>query len=422
MTNKLKPIKGFRDFYPQDWAFQTWLRDNWLELGKSFGYQEYEGPLLERLNLYLSKTSQEIVEKQTFRFTEKDKNYILRPELTPTLARMIAQKQYRIPLPAKWQSYGRFFRYESPQKGRGRSFFQWNIDLLGAENVEADSEIIALACQSLKKLGFTFKEVQIKLNNRQALENIISKNLAISREKARKLFKYIDKVDKMPKKEWLAWLKDEGFKTDKINKLILVLEDDNKNFSPWLNKIMANIKEYSLEDYIVVDKSLVRGFQYYTKTVFEAWSIDSSLNRALFGGGRYDNLTQQVGGQKKIPGVGFAIGDMPIYELLKEKNKLPQLKTIPTKVLVTIFSPEMQSEAFKTAQELRQSGVNTELYLNSEDNLSDQLDYANDKNIPYTIIIGPEEAEKNVVSLKNMSTGKQQTSSLEEIIKSFKSK
>ncbi len=412
----LKPIKGFRDFYPEEWAFQNWLKNNWIELGKSFGYQEYEGPLMEPIDLYLSKTSQEIVEEQTFRFTDKDKNYVLRPELTPTLARMIAQKQFRIKLPARWQSWGRFFRYEQPQKGRGRSFFQWNIDLLGSEEVEAESEIIALACLSLKKLGLTPKEVQIKLNDRQALENIISQNLNISREEARKLFKYIDKLDKMPKKEWLAWLKDEGLKTDEVNKLILALEDDNKNFSPWLNKIMAKIKEYSLEDYIVVNKSLVRGFQYYTKTVFEAWSINSSINRALFGGGRYDNLTQQVGGKKKIPGVGFAIGDIPLYELLREKKKLPKLKTNPTEVLVTIFSPEMQTEALKTAQKLRQAGINTELYLNPEDNLSDQLDYANKKSISYVVIIGPEEIKNKSITLKNMRSGKQNTLSLKETI------
>ncbi len=407
MTNKLKPIKGFRDFYPEDWAFQNWLKNNWIEIGKSFGYQEYEGPLLEDISLYLSKTSQEIVEEQTFRLTNKDKNYVLRPELTPTLARMIAQKQYRVTLPAKWQSWGRFFRYETPQKGRGREFFQWNIDLLGSESQQADTEIITLACLALKKLGLTRDEVKIKLNDRRELEK---------RKISKDLFPYLDKLDRMKFKEWQAWLKKDGVGQKKIDIMSDFIKSENENYSEYLGQVISNLKSYGLEEYVKIEKSLVRGLDYYTGIVFEAWSVNSSLNRALFGGGRYDNLTQQVGGKKRIPGVGFAVGDMPIYELLKEKNKLPELEASNTKVLVTIFSPETKNEAFKTAQKLRQAGLNTELYLNSEDNLGDQLNYANDKNIPYTIIIGPEEIDNKVVALKNMETGDQKKLSLDKVV------
>ncbi len=412
MTKKLKPIKGFRDFYPEDWAFQNWLKNTWLRLGKSFGYQEYEGPLLEPIELYLSKTSEEIVQKQTFKFSKKGKKYVLRPELTPTLARMVAQKQFKLKLPAKWQSYGQFFRYEQPQKGRGRSFFQWNIDLLGLENSEADSEIVALACLSLKNLGLTPDEVVIKLNDRRELQKQkISKDL----------FPYIDKLTKMNFKKWQTWLKDEGVSTKKIRKMVEFLKSENNNYSDYLNKIIKSLEKYGLADYVRVDKSLVRGLDYYTGIVFEAWSINSSLNRALFGGGRYDSLTQQVGGKKQIPGVGFAVGDLPIYELLKEKDKLPVLDSNPTRVLVTVFSPETQAQAFKTAQQLRQAEINTELYLKPNDNLGDQLDYANDKNIPYSIILGPEEIEKKVITLKNMESGEQEKLSLKQTIKKLSS-
>ncbi len=411
MTNKLQPIKGFRDFYPNDWAFQSWLKEKWINLGKSYGYQEYEGPLMEPVELYESKTSQEIIENQTFKFTDKDKSYILRPELTPTLARIIAQKQYQLELPVKWQSYGRFFRYESPQKGRGRSFFQWNIDILGSNNIQADIEILTLACLSLKNLGLTPQEVKIKINDRQFLEKSIDK----------KFFPYIDKLDKLSEEDWQNWLVSEGIEKNKTEELLDLIKDNDYSDSKRLTVIFNQMEKYDLSEYVEFDKSLVRGLDYYTGTVFEAWSINSTLNRALFGGGRYDDLTKQVGGRKKITGIGFAVGDMPIYELLKEVNKLPDLSPNPTKVLVTVFSPELKEKSIQTAKNLRKENINTELYLEEDERLDKQLDYANKKNIPWVVIIGPEEAEKDCLALKNMKSGNQKTLSLEETIKKLSS-
>jgi len=407
MTNKLKPIKGFRDFYPDDWAFQNWLKDKWISLGESYGYEEYEGPIMESIELYESKTSQEIIENQTFKFTDKNKKYILRPELTPTLARMIAQKQYKIDLPAKWQSYGRFFRYESPQKGRGRSFFQWNIDLLGLDKIQADIEIIKLACLALKTLGLTSKEVKVKINDRQFLEKTINP----------KFYPYIDKLDKLPKKEWLKWIEEEGFDSTKAEKVLTKIKDKDYSASQRLNKIFKEIEKTSLKDYLEFDKSLVRGLDYYTGTVFEAWSVNSSLNRALFGGGRYDDLTQQVGGRKKISGIGFAVGDMPIFELLKELDKLPGLSPTPTKILITVFSPDLEKKSIQIAQKLRAKKINTELYLEPDERLDKQLDYANKKNIPWVAIIGPDEVKNNTVTLKNMQSGDQEKLTTKEVIK-----
>ncbi len=407
MANKLQPIKGFRDFYPQDWAFQNWLKEKWLNLGKSYGYEEYEGPLMEPIELYESKTSQEIIENQTFKFTDKDKKYVLRPELTPTLARLIAQRQYKLELPVKWQSYGRFFRYESPQKGRGRSFFQWNIDILGLDNIQTDIEIITLACLSLKEVGLTPKEVEIKLNDRELLEKLIES----------KFYPCIDKLDKMQDKAWTGWMVEEGFSKSKAEEILEIIKDNDYSSSERLKTIFNQIEKQGLSEYIEFDKSLVRGLDYYTGTVFEAWSKNASLNRALFGGGRYDDLTQQVGGRKKISGVGFAVGDMPIYELLKELNKLPDLSPIPTKVLVTVFSPELEEKSIQTADKLRVENINTEIYLDPDERLDKQLDYANKKKIPWVVIIGPEEAEKDCLALKNMKSGNQQTLSLKKTIK-----
>ena len=164
----IKPVKGMQDFYPESWAFQKWLSSRWLCLGSSFGYQEFEGPLLEPIELYLEKSSEEIINKQTYGLVDRKSNrMILRPELTPTLARMIAQKENNLTPPIRWQSYGRFFRYEKPQRGRGRSFFQWNIDLIGSEDVLADVEILTIACLSLRSLGISPAEAKIKINDRR---------------------------------------------------------------------------------------------------------------------------------------------------------------------------------------------------------------------------------------------------------------
>jgi histidyl-tRNA synthetase len=406
MANNLQPIKGFRDFYPDEWAFQNWLKEKWVNLGKSYGYEEYEGPLLEPIELYISKTSRELIEKQTFKFTDKDKNYILRPELTPTLARMIAQKQYQLELPVKWQSFGRFFRYESPQKGRGRSFFQWNIDILGQDNPQSDIEIISIACLCLKELGLTSDEVVIKINDRKLLEKSIGP----------KFYPYIDKLDKMSEEEWRKWLADEGIDKNKTEEILTVINDRDYSSSEQLTTIFNQFSQTDLANYIEFDKGLVRGLDYYTGTVFEAWSKKGSLNRSLFGGGRYDNLTQQVGGKKKISGVGFAVGDMPIYQLLKYLNKLPTLSPSPTKVLVTVFSTDTAEKSISVANKLRQKEINTELYLNADERLDRQLDYANKKNIPWVVIIGPDEAKSNAITLKNMKSGNQKTLYLEKII------
>ncbi len=408
MTDKLQPIKGFRDFYPADQAFQNWLKDCWLSLGKTYGYQEYEGPLMEPIELYESKTSQEIIEKQTFRFTDKDKNYVLRPELTPTLARMIAQRQYRLNLPVRWQSYGRFFRYETPQKGRGRSFFQWNIDILGSETIQADAEILIIACLALKRLGLTSQEVKIKVNDRQFLEKSIISKLDIAVDEVKTFFSYIDKLDKMPDKDWQEWLVEDGVAEGKAQKLLSLVNSQEEQLPSRLQEIFARVEQAGLSDYVEFDKKLSRGLDYYTGIVFEAWSCSSSLRRALFGGGRYDDLTQQVGGKKKIPGVGFAVGDMPILELLKELGKMPELDVYPTQALVTIFSSDQEELSIKTAEKLRQSGINVEVYPDNQERLDNQLDYANEKGIPWVVIIGSEEAEEGVVALKNMSSGQQE--------------
>ncbi|MBU2577708.1 ATP phosphoribosyltransferase regulatory subunit, partial [Patescibacteria group bacterium] len=202
MSNLIQPVKGTRDFYPEDWAFQMWFYEKVKEVSLSFGFEEYEGPIIESLELYAAKSGEELVKKQAFTFKDQSEKVVaLRPEMTPTLARMIAQKSGELTFPVKWFTFGRRFRYEKPQKGRGREFFQWDADILGSESPEADAEAIALAANLYRKLDLTPQEVRIKVNDRALLqERLVS--LGIPEEKVVAVFRLIDKKSKVSEKDF----------------------------------------------------------------------------------------------------------------------------------------------------------------------------------------------------------------------------
>jgi histidyl-tRNA synthetase len=406
----IQRVKGTRDFYPEDWAYQKWLSGNFTTLGKAFGYQEYEGPTLEHMELYLGKSSEEIVTQQSFSLNDRDGKLLnLRPELTPTLARMVAQKEGELVFPIRWQSYGRFYRYEKPQRGRGRSFYQWNVDLLGSESSSADAEIIAIACNLLKELRLSPEQAVIKVNDRRGLEAYLLDKLAISQDAVRPLFGLIDHVDKMAPEKFSEELSRIGLADGQKKGLDELLKAKDPSFSPWLEQIFTHLEVSGVADYVELDLSIVRGFDYYTSTVFEAWAKSSSLRRALFGGGRYDNLTVQVGGKKEIPGVGFAAGEMALTELLKELDLIPEVCANCAEILVTVFSEDLEPDSASLALALRNSGLRVELNLNPSQRLDRQLKYADRKGIPYVAILGPDDLANTSVVVKSMIDGTQST-------------
>ncbi len=404
----IQRVKGTRDFDPKDWEYQKWLEAQFISLGATFGYQAYEGSIIEHMDLYLGKSSEEIVNQQTFSLTDRDgKLLVLRPELTPTLARMVAEREGRAVFPIRWQSYGRFFRYERPQRGRGRSFFQWNIDLLGCETCHADAEIVTIACLMFRNLGLTPDHVTIKINDRLGLEQTLQNSLEIPQESVRPLFSLIDRIDKTDPAKFHTELEKTGLSGTQIDKLHLILEAKDLAFSPWLQEIMALLDLNGVADYVEPDLKIVRGFDYYTRTVFEAWA-KTSLRRAIFGGGRYDNLTVQVGGRQEVPGVGFAVGDMAMTELLKEVDLYPEIRAKCADILVTVFSEDLVERSASFARSVREHGIPVELYLNPKHRLDKQLKYADRKGIPFVAIIGPDEVQSNAVVLKNLSNRTQE--------------
>ena len=395
-------VKGTRDFYPEDWEYQKWLAEKFISLGTSFGYQEYEGSILEHMDLYLGKSSEEIVNRQTFSLTDRDgRLLVLRPELTPTLARMVAQREGQTVFPVRWQSYGQFFRYERPQRGRGRAFFQWNIDLLGSESHAADAEIITLACLLFKNLGLTPDHVTIRINDREGLEQLLRTTLDIPHQWIHPLFALVDRMDKMHPSKFHNELEKIGLSENKIDRLDHILKTRDLTPFPWLQQILTQLDLNGVAEYVEPDLKIVRGFDYYTRTVFEAWA-KTTLRRAVFGGGRYDNLTVQVGGKRDLPGVGFALGEMAMTELLKEVGLYPEIRTKCADVLVTVFSEDLAEHSVSFARTAREHGISTELYLNPGHRLDRQLKYADRKGIPTAVIIGPDEVHANAVVVKDL--------------------
>lgn len=415
---KFQKVKGTRDFYPEQMAFQNWLFGKMREVSKRFGYEEYEGPILEPLELYAAKSGEELVKKQTFTLKDRGGRVLaLRPEMTPTLARMVAQKQESLVKPIRWFSIGPRFRYEKPQKGRGREFFQWDVDLIGSKAPEADAEVIAIAATLLKEIGLSPNQVKIKVSDRVLMEQKLE-FINIAKGKIQEVFRAIDKKDKLKATEWEKWLAEIGLTKLQIKDLKGILVDkDFAGESENLTRIFSTLEDLGVASYVEFDPMIVRGLDYYTSTVFEAQETGGGL-RAILGGGRYDSLVEIVGG-KPLPGVGFAAGDFVLEEVLKKYKKIPKVSVSPTRVLITVFDEGFFRQSIKVASALREKGVNTELYPDPTTKLDKQLKYADKKKIPYVVIIGPEEEKKGEVTVKNMEKKTQESVPLKSLASYF---
>jgi len=408
------PIRGMKDYFPRDWHFITWLRDTWLTIGKSFGYEEYEAPVLEPIELYLDKTSEEIVKEQTFSLTDrKGKQLIMRPEMTPSLARMVVRQENELTFPLRWQSFGRFFRYEKPQKGRGRAFFQWNIDLIGSTSILADLEIIHIATLALQNLGISSDQASVRINNREIFQNVLEETIGVEHEKAKVLLRIIDRLEKMSQQKAEKVLTDEGLSAKQVDALFRLINTGDPSKHPWFEDLWNLAVDCGIDEYIDFDFRIIRGFDYYTGIVFEAWA-KTDLRRALFGGGRYDHLTQQVGGRRARPGVGFAAGDASIYELLREIDKVPSPANAEAVALVTVFSPDFSRESVRIAGALRAKGIPTEVFPKEDAKLGKQLQYASQKDLPFALIYGPDEAKSDRIILKDLGKRTQTECTLED--------
>jgi histidyl-tRNA synthetase len=404
----IQAVKGTREFYPEEMAQRNFIYDKARQAAQLFGYQEWDAPFIETIDLYAAKSGEELVKEQSFVFEDRGGDLVaLRPELTPSLARMIAQKQGELAFPLRWWSFGPFWRYERPQKGRSREFFQWNVDMLGVNSPEADAELIGIAATFLKLAGLTPQQATVFVNNRRLMDAQFDA-LGIPSEKRMEVSSLVDRRSKMDPAKWDAYAVETGLSQGQLDGLKQVLG----NYDLWqksdeLVRLFKALEALGVRDYVKFDPNIMRGLLYYTGTVFEAFDLSGSVRRAILGGGRYDNLLRDVGGDP-LSGVGFAMGDVVIGIILQEKGLIPPFRPTPAPVLVTVFDESLWMDSYTLAAELRASGLNVTTYPEPA-KLPKQFKFGDRMGMRVMLVIGPDEAASGKVTVKNLASGAQET-------------
>ena len=404
--SKIKTVKGTREFYPEAMSLRNYLYEKVRSASQAFGYQEWDGPFIETIELYAAKSGEELVNKQSFVFEDRGGERVaLRPELTPSLARMIAAKQNELTYPLRWWSFRPFWRYEQPQKGRTREFFQWNIDIIGVDSPEADAELIAVAAEFLRSVGLSPSLAQIYVNNRRLMESEFDA-LGIIPEKRLDVSNLIDRRTKMEPAKWDEYALEIGLKQSQLDGLKNILG----NFDLWkkneeLTRLFAALEALGVKEYVRFDPNIMRGLLYYTGTVFEAFETSGSLKRAILGGGRYDNLLADVGGNP-LSGMGFAMGDVVIGIILQEVGVLPEFDLTPASVLVTVFDESLLLKSYALASELRRAGLRVMVFPEPA-KLPKQFKFADRMKMKVALVLGPDEAARGQVTVKNLLNGEQ---------------
>jgi histidyl-tRNA synthetase len=404
--SKIQQVKGTREFYPEEMALRNFIYEKVRAASQSFGYQEWDAPFIETIDLYAAKSGEELVKKQSFTFADRSGDLVtLRPELTPSLARMIAAKQGELTFPVRWWSFGPFWRYEQPQKGRSREFFQWNVDLLGADSPEADAELIAVAAAFLRSVGLDPARATVSVNNRRLMDSRFDA-LGIPPEKRVEVSNFVDRRSKMEPAKWDAYALEIGLTETQLDGLKSLLG----NFDLWkeseeLARLFAALEALGVKEYVKFDPSIMRGLLYYTSTVFEAFDTSGSVKRSILGGGRYDNLLADVGGQP-LPATGFAMGDVVVGIVLRENGLVPEFNPSPAPVLVTVFDQSLWLASNALAAELRNAGLNVMVYPEPA-KLPKQFKYADRMKMKVAVTIGPDEVANGQVAVKNLLNGEQ---------------
>lgn len=404
--------KGVRDFYPNDLAVRNYLFNSWRKTARSFGFEEYDASVLEPANLYKSKGADnaEIINEQSYTFTDRgNREVTLRPEMTPTVARMVVKKERELKFPLRWFSIPNLFRYERPQRGRLREHWQLNCDIFGSEDFISDIEIISLAYQIFIDLGATPEMFTILINDRKEMEDIFVNFGLSSSEKITEITKLNDRKNKISFEDYqkqLQEITESEILTKKITELV-----ENKNESNSLLKALNNLGINN----VILDRSLARGFSYYTGAIFEIIDTSPENKRSFLGGGRFDNLVNLFS-KNPIAGVGFGMGDVAMVDFLKTHNLLPE-KILSNSPLLSIIpiDESFNTTAHALAQNFRKRGINTVLDFGKR-KLAKKIQTAAEKNILYVIIFGEDEQKSQKLKLKNLSTGVEEEGSLEKIL------
>lgn len=414
---QIRPLEGTRDFYPDKMRWRNWLFETCRRVSLLYGYEEFDGPFIEKFDLYAAKSGEELVNEQTYSFMSRGGEKVaVRPEMTPTLARMVAAKQNELRKPIRWFTIPNVWRYERSQRGRKREFYQYNIDLLGVDSMEAEAEILAVVVDIMRALGLGKGEFAIRVNNRYYLEDLLRRQ-EINLEAKDAVYREIDRIEKLPPETFRTNLQKAGLSESQISGLESSLRQKDFGDFPALKELWARLEQYGIREYVEFDPSIVRGLLYYTGTVFEVWDATRGFNRAIMGGGRYDDLVTSLGGQP-LSAVGIAFSDVTIDEMLTQQGKQPILPR-EVDVYVAHYSGAEREVAVRVAAQLRAAGLRTELNL-LDTNLDKQLKAASASGARYAVIVAPAELERGEVNVKDLRDRQQRAVKIEELAESLK--
>jgi len=414
MTDKklsTEAYKGVRDFYPEDSVVQQHIFNTWAKTAESFGFERYDASILEPADLYKAKgaENEELVNEQTYTFLDRgNREVTLRPEMTPTVARLVAKKARELSFPLRWYSIPNLFRYERPQKGRLREHWQLNCDIFGSDHIAADIEIISLAYQTMINFGATPDMFEIKINDRAMMHRLYTA-IGLSEEMVAELTKLNDRKNKISEEDYQTKLNDitkDEVLSEEVN-LLLGKSDEQTD-------VMVGLAELGINN-VVFDKTLARGFDYYTGTIFEIFDTSLENNRALIGGGRYDNLTSMFDGDP-IPGIGFGMGDVTLRDFLETHDLIPESLFKSSAVLVVIpETAEQNLFAQGIAKRIRLSGHYVYVDIGTQ-KVDKKKARAKNKGAKYLITFGEAEISSEQFTLKNLETDQENRDNIETII------
>ena len=421
---KIQPVRGTRDFYPEDMAVRNWLCARWRESSRRAGFVEVDGPELEPLELYTEKSGEEIAEQLYCLEDKGGRRLALRPEFTPTLARMIAARQAALPEPIRWFNISRCFRYERAQKGRLREFFQWNVDLVGVEGEIGDAEVISIAVDSLKGVGLGPEDVQVRLSDRRLLGALV-RHLGIAEDRVPHVFAILDKRGKVPPEALSVMLAEAGLETAQREGLERILAwrglsdiDARELATPEvraavesLERLLALLEGYGIAAWCRFDIGIVRGLAYYTGPVWEVHDLKGEF-RAIFGGGRYDRLLGELGG-KTMPACGFGCGDVVLGLLLEGRGLRPEAER-PADYFVASAVEKNEVGVITVVRHLRSRNVATQFDLKGG-NLKRQMKKAAEAGARWVVIVGEDFTPSRRVTVRDMESGKQRDVTLEDL-------
>ena len=411
MADKIsfEPPRGMRDFYPEDMAWRSRVFDAFRAAGEAAGFRQYDACVVESYELLARKAGEEVGEQIYHFFDKSERHLALRAEMTPTLARMVAQRQKELSFPLKWTTIAQCFRYERMTKGRKREHYQWNLDIIGEDSVLAEVEVIGAACDALRRMGLSSTDFKVHVSSRKFLGELLAKS-GIAADRHAQVFLALDKRGKMPDAEIAAMLKDGGLSDAEIEATFAIMETKDYSACPELVELFRLAEIAGFADCLEFDISVIRGLSYYTGVVFECFDTKGEF-RAIFGGGRYDNLLTTIGGEP-TSAVGLGFGDVVVTELLKAR--LGEDAAAARKgVAIGFMFPEQRDAAVSLAARLRKSGECVDLALRSQ-KPKKFFSHAAESGAAKAVFLGPDDVEKGIARMKDLSTREEKEISLSQ--------